>query len=476
MLFNSLAYVCFLPIVFVLYWAIPSKYRCYLLLLASYYFYMSWNAKYVVLIAFTTLISFFAGLLLETTSDSRVKKVIIGVATLCCLSVLFFFKYFNFVTINLGRLLSLFSIKLTPITLDLLLPFGISFYTFQTLSYVIDVYHGKVSAERNIVVYATFISFFPQLVAGPIERSSNLLPQIKTEHKFNEQKAIDGLKLMLWGYYKKLLIADNISVYVDSVYKELSSYRGFDLLLTIFFFSMQIYCDFSGYSDIAIGTAKLLDIDLMTNFKSPYFSSSIREFWSRWHISLSTWFKDYLYIPLGGNRCSKARNFFNLIFTFLVSGLWHGSSLTFVLWGGLHGVAQVIEKMLDNRLKRIRSNNVGIWICRLGVFVFCNCMWVFFRAQGRSSALYIFKHVFDGIRNPKLYFISSLLPQSTLVLLMLYVFVLAIHDYIDMQEGRIAGVLSQDKALAWTGYVLLGLVILFGAQKGVAAEFVYFQF
>ena len=334
MLFNSLEYVCFLPIVFALYWTVPSKYRCYLLLVASYYFYMSWNVKYVAIIVFITVISYAAALLLEKTVDEKDKRLIVTVASICCLSVLFFFKYFNFTTTSFSRLLSLFTINLSPITLDVLLPVGISFYTFQTLSYVIDVYRGSVHAERNLIIYATFISFFPQLVAGPIERSTNLLQQIKAEHKFNEQKAMAGLKLMLWGYYKKLLIADNVSVYVDTVYNDLSTYRGLDILLVIFFFSIQIYCDFSGYSDIAIGTAKLLDIDLMTNFKSPYYSASIKEFWSRWHISLSTWFKDYLYIPLGGNRCSRVKHYFNLVFTFLVSGLWHGASLTFILWGG----------------------------------------------------------------------------------------------------------------------------------------------
>ena len=476
MLFNSFAYMCFLPIVFVLYWALPHRYRCYLLLLASYYFYMSWNVRYVALIVFTTLISYVAALLIEKTDRERTRKLIAASAVLCCLLILFFFKYFNFMADTFSSLLSLFSITLHPITLNLLLPVGISFYTFQTLGYVIDVYRGRIKAERNIIVYATFVSFFPQLVAGPIERSTDLLPQIRAQHRFNEQKAIDGLKLMLWGYYKKLLIADHLSVYVDTVYGNLSGYKGFDLLLAIFFFTIQIYCDFSGYSDIAIGTAGLLDIDLMTNFRSPYFASSIKEFWSRWHISLSTWFRDYLYIPLGGNRCGKARHYFNLIFTFLVSGLWHGAGLTFILWGAVHGLAQVFEIMLGNRLERIRKNPAGGWLCRAAVFAFCNVTWVFFRAQSFADALYVFRYAFVGIRNLKSFLISAMMTKDTLILLLSYVLILAVHDCMDLLQEKTGRAFTGNKVLRWTGYVLLGLMILFGAQKGVAAEFVYFQF
>ena len=475
MLFNSLAYMCFLPIVFVLYWAVPHRYRSYLLLFASYYFYMSWNAGYLILIIFTTLLSYFTALLIERTDQVRTRKLIASASVLCCLLILFFFKYFNFMADTLSRLLSLFSITLHPITLNLLLPVGISFYTFQTLSYVIDVYRGRIKAERNIIVYATFVSFFPQLVAGPIERSTDLLPQIRAEHRFNEQKAIDGLKLMLCGYYKKLLLADSLSVYVDTVYDNLSAYKGFDLLLVIFFFTIQIYCDFSGYSDIAIGTARLLDIDLMTNFRSPYFAASIKEFWSRWHISLSTWFRDYLYIPLGGNRCGRARHYFNLLFTFLVSGLWHGASLTFIFWGAVHGLAQILETMLGSRLERIRKNPAGAWLCRIAVFAFCNFTWVLFRAQTGADALYVFRHAFDGIMNLKPFLISTLMTKDTLILLLSYVLILAVHDYMDLRREKTDKVV-QNKALLWAGYVLLGLIILFGAQKGVAAEFVYFQF
>lgn len=334
MIFNSIAFAIFLPIVFILYWILPHRFRWLLLLISSYYFYMSWNIKYVGLIFFTTLISYLCALMIEKTQSIKFKRFYMMTSIIISIGILFLFKYFNFFSESVCNILNTFSIKLHPITLKLLLPVGISFYTFQTLSYVIDVYKGEVKAERHFGQYATFISFFPQLVAGPIERTKNLLPQIKSEHQFCYDKAVYGLRLMAWGFFKKILIADNLAIYVDKIYGNLSQYQGFSLIIATLFFTFQIYCDFSGYSDIAIGTAKLFNIDLMANFKSPYFSASVHEFWSRWHISLSTWFRDYVYIPLGGNRCTKLRHNFNLLITFLISGLWHGANWTYVVWGG----------------------------------------------------------------------------------------------------------------------------------------------
>lgn len=334
MLFNSFQFAIFLPIVFMLYWALPNKFRWILMLMASYYFYMSWNSKYVILILSTTLISYLSAIIIEKQNMVQWKRCTLTCAAIICLGVLFFFKYFNFTSEFVTDLLSFFSIQINPVTLDLILPVGISFYTFQTLSYVIDVYKGEIEAEHHFGKYATFVSFFPQLVAGPIERTDSLLPQIKEEHKFDYDLASYGLKQMAWGYFKKIVIAETISQYAGKVYDNPQFFHGFSLVLAILLFSLQIYCDFSGYSDIAIGTAKLFGINLMTNFKSPYFSQSIREFWSRWHISLSSWFRDYVYIPLGGNRVGKIRNAINLMITFLVSGLWHGAKWTYVVWGG----------------------------------------------------------------------------------------------------------------------------------------------
>lgn len=343
MLFNSLTFAIFLLIVFIVYWALPHKYRWLVLLIASYYFYACWSPKYVVLILISTIPTYIAAILLEREESLLRRKFILTATLLVCLGLLFFFKYFNFVSGSISELLILFSVRPQPVTLNILLPIGISFYTFQSLGYVIDVYRGKVHPEHHFGIYATFISFFPQLVSGPIGRADSLLPQIKSKKSFQYSEATYGLKLMAWGFFKKLAIADVVAQYVDTSYASLRTCSGFDLLIVVFFFTIQIYCDFSGYSDIVIGTAKLMGINLMTNFKSPYFSKSIKEFWSRWHISLSTWFRDYVYIPLGGNRCSKPKHYLNLMITFLASGLWHGANWTFVAWGGIHGLAQVME-------------------------------------------------------------------------------------------------------------------------------------
>jgi D-alanyl-lipoteichoic acid acyltransferase DltB (MBOAT superfamily) len=280
--------------------------------------------------------------LIEKTPDRKKKKIVMLLGVMSGLTVLFFFKYFNFLSISVVNLLNLFT-PVNKVTINVLLPVGISFYTFQTLSYVIDVYKGEIAAEKHFGKYAVFVSFFPQLVAGPIERSINLLPEVKKRHVFNCENAVLGIKLITWGFFKKLIIADNMALFVDTVYNNVTVCSGFALILATMFFAFQIYCDFSGYSDIAIGVAKLFDVKLMINFKNPYFSASMREFWSRWHISLSTWFRDYVYIPLGGGRVSPARKKFNLIVTFLASGLWHGANWTFVLWGALHGVFQIME-------------------------------------------------------------------------------------------------------------------------------------
>ncbi len=478
MLFNSLAFAIFLPIVFAVYWLLPHKYRWALIFVASYYFYMSWNAKYVVLILFTTVASYSAARLMEKKDDKKYKQGILAVTTIVCLGVLFFFKYFNFLSDSLTDLLGMFSIQLHPVTLKILLPVGISFYTFQTLSYVIDVYRGSVKAERHFGKYAAFISFFPQLVAGPIERTSNLLPQIKEERKFDYHQATYGMKLMTWGFFKKLVIADVVSPYVDSIFNNPTKYSGFSLVLATLFFTIQIYCDFSGYSDIAIGTSKLLGIDLMTNFKSPYFSQSIKEFWSRWHISLSTWFKDYVYIPLGGNRCSKFRNSINLMLTFLVSGLWHGSNWTFVVWGGIHGFAQVIE----NRLlpKKHRTSTGLVKAIRIAfVFCFCAFAWVFFVSNSIGDAFYVITHFFTGIGDPINYIISGYsnigMVKSVMVPVTFSICLLAVYDYISLKYDCIEIISKQKKIVRYSIYWILVIIIL-SIRAGGAAEFVYFQF
>lgn len=475
MLFNSFEYLIFFPLVVIIYWLIPNKFRYLFLLISSYYFYMSWDPKYVFLILGTTIVSFFSAILIEKCNGKRLKKIILGMAILTSIGTLFIFKYLNFFFESIGEIFSLFAIPVNPITVKLLLPVGISFYTFQTMSYVIDVYKGEIRAEHNLGIYAAFISFFPQLVAGPIERASNLLPQIKREKSWNEENAIEGFKLMLWGYFKKLVIADYLAIFVDTVYSDVFSYSGIDYVYAIFFFTIQIYCDFSGYSDIAIGSAKVMGIKLMTNFKSPYFSTSIKEFWNRWHISLSTWFRDYVYIPLGGNRCGKIRNAWNLFATFLISGLWHGANWTYIVWGGIHGIAQIVEKNISVHKKtKCRWCNFFRWIV---VFVFCNLSWVFFRANSIQDAAHIITGCLIGITDFRGYIHDDLLlTKGRLAYVLLIIVVLGVYDWLNKDDNLFKCYFEKNKVISYGFYILIGLMIIFCSQKGAAAEFVYFQF
>lgn len=480
MLFNSLAFAVFLPIVFFAYWALPQKYRWIVLLISSYYFYMSWNVKYVVLILFTTAISYAGAFLMEKTEKKSVKRMLLIGAAAASLLVLFFFKYFDFAQNTLARVLQSFAIELHPVTLSLMLPVGISFYTFQTLSYVIDVYKGEVAAEHNFFKYAAFISFFPQLVAGPIERTKNLLPQIDCEHRFTYEKGAYGMKLMAWGFFKKLVIADNLAVFVDMVFDDVSAYHGFALVLAVLFFTLQIYCDFSGYSDIAIGTAKLFDIDLMTNFKSPYFSASIKEFWRRWHISLSSWFRDYIYIPMGGNRVSRLRNIWNVMVTFTLSGLWHGAAFTYIVWGGLHGAMQCVENLLFPAKKRgmaAKKRGLAWWIRVAVVFCFVAAAWCFFRAGSCKEALYVFAHMTDGLRQPLAYLSAGIHAFDTRLLkqMIVPVLLLAVYDYTALDKDPLLVVGKLPAAARQAVYYAFLLMVLLLASFN-SQEFVYFQF
>ncbi len=477
MLFNSVAFAIFLPIVFILYWILPAKSRWILLLAASYYFYMGWNAKYIVLIFAVTVISYICAIIIEKIHDTRIKKMCILLSAFIILGILFLYKYFNFFFNNLTIIADKFSIKLNPYVLKLVLPVGISFYTFQTLSYIIDVYRGEIKAEKHFGYYAAFVSFFPQLVAGPIERASNLLPQIKKEHDFKYEKASYGAKLMAIGYFKKIVLADTLAQYVDTVFSDVYSYHGFTLFLTSLFFTVQIYCDFSGYSDIAVGTAKMFGIDLMDNFNSPYFSVSMHDFWRRWHISLSSFFRDYVYIPMGGSRCGKIRNMINLLATFLLSGLWHGASWNYIVWGGLHGGLQIFENITHLKSK---PHGKWIWCGRvLATFMAINVTWVFFRTS-INEAFYVIKNMFQGILDPGFYFISGLegmkIDRYSLITIFIFILLLLIYDYISLEKDIILTVSRYPLAWRWLFYVIFLLVICIFSRKGVATEFVYFQF
>lgn len=342
MLFNSMNFLIFFPVVVCIYFILPEKMKKFWLLASSYYFYMCWNAKYVLLLLSSTVITYASGLLLErikqnTWDDVRKRKyknAVVALSFSLNLAILFYFKYINFALSMMSRIFHAVHIDLNVPAFDILLPVGISFYTFQALSYTMDVYRDEIYAEKNFFRYALFVSFFPQLVAGPIERSKNLLKQLVQPKKFDFEAAADGFYLMLWGFFLKLVLADRIAVFVDTVYADYQTYTGWYLIIATMLFAMQIYCDFYGYSVIAMGAAEILGIQLMENFEAPYLSVSVAAFWRKWHISLTSWFKDYLYIPLGGSRKGKIRKYFNKMLVFLASGLWHGADISFVIWGG----------------------------------------------------------------------------------------------------------------------------------------------
>ena len=481
MLFNSNAFYLFLPIVFAVYWLTPRRYRWGVLLVSSYYFYMSAGVQYVPLLFLTTLVSYGTAFFLDRTQEKRKKDFCLGVALVFCLGILFVFKYFNFLSGTLADLLARVSLPISPVTLNLVLPVGISFYIFQSLGYVIDVYKGKTKACAHFGKYAVFVSFFPLLLAGPIERAEHLLPQLEKEHSFDADRAIEGAKLIAWGYFKKIAIADVVVSLVDVVYNNVTAYTGIALGVATFFYAFQVYCDFSGYSDIARGVAKLLDIELMVNFKSPYFAASLKEFWGRWHISLCTWFRDYVYIPLGGSRRGEWKTRCNLLATFLVSGLWHGASWTFVIWGGLHGLGQIVEKEWNRRFppKKDRRSVIRVFL----VFAFVCIAWIFFRANTFSDAVYVLTHLFDGVLNPVSYIrtgytalqAAGLMQSFDLKLAFVWIAVLLAHDYIELKQsvwtwlGRFRG------PVRYAFYFALLFVVLYSRQLG-EYEFVYFQF
>ena len=483
MLFNSLSFAVFLPVVFALFWLCPQRLRWVVILISSYYFYMSWNVKYVALILLTTAVSWATALLIGRTDRQRRKRLYLNAALIISLGVLFLFKYFNFFSGMVSSILGYFSFGSDAVVLDVLLPVGISFYTFQTLSYVADVYRGTVEPEPNFGKYAAFISFFPQLVAGPIERTENLLPQIRKEFHLDYQKASYGLKLMAWGFFKKIVVADTLAVHVDRVFDCVYNYTGFTFLIATVMFGIQIYCDFSGYSDIAIGTAKLFDIDLMRNFHAPYFASSVKEFWSRWHISLSTWFRDYVYIPLGGNRCGRAKHMRNLFLTFLASGLWHGAAWNFVIWGALHGLAQILENLLLKKRCPSLARDGGslrTWSCVLVTFIITMLAWIFFRIPDMASAEFLFSHMFTNIRYPLSYVLNGFrhmnIDLSEFCRLAGMVLILLGFDYCSLRHDVIRVISGWPKVLRWTVYIGFSLLILFLMPESSGGEFIYFQF
>ncbi|MCB0805047.1 MAG: MBOAT family protein [Bacteroidales bacterium] len=480
MLFNSLEFIVFFPLVVAAYFALPSRFRWILLLIASYYFYMCWNYKYIILIIFSTLVDYVAARAMFAAKSKRTKKFYLFASLFSNLGLLFFFKYFNFFGENVNAVFDSLNIFYNVPEYAFLLPVGISFYTFQTLSYTIDVYMGKKEPEKHFGIFALYVAFFPQLVAGPIERSARLLPQFHQVFTFDYNRIKTGIVLMAWGFFKKVVIADRLAEYVNQVYNNPHDYGGLQDLIATFFFGSQIYCDFSGYSDIAIGSAMVLGYDLMTNFRRPYLSKSIREFWSRWHISLSTWFRDYLYIPLGGNRVVKWRWYYNLFITFLISGLWHGANWTFVIWGALHGsylvLAIVTAKSRDKlalaaglyRFKWINNLINLAWTFALVYFA-----WIFFRANSIQDAILIIGNILDfstyGGATQLFHFASDFYLAFGLIGFLMMVEIL--QEYYSL-NGRLA---NQTRLIKWVIFIIIVLMI-FVLGKWDESDFLYFQF
>lgn len=467
MLFNSVGFLLFFPIVVVVYFLLPSRFRWVFLLIASYYFYMNWKPVYALLISFSTLTTYLSAFFIE--SKKEYKKFFLVSNLVINLGILFVFKYFNFINESVFFWLSQMNLRWEVPNLNLLLPVGISFYTFQAIGYTIDVYRGELKAEKNLGVYALFVSFFPQLVAGPIERAKNLLPQFYEKHVFTYSNAVQGLRLMLLGYFMKVVVADRLSTYVDAVYNNLPHHNGMSLLIATLFFSIQIYCDFAGYSSIAIGAARIMGFRLMQNFNRPYFSASITEFWRRWHISLSTWFKDYFYIPLGGNRVPKNRNYFNLFLTFLVSGIWHGANWTFVIWGSIHGVYQIVEKLFKVGKVSQTINPFLKFFRILLTYMLVLFSWIFFRANNLDDAGLIINKIFLQIDKP---FINPVVFFYGIIALGV-LFLLEISQ--ELKWGERFFFKEKFRIYRSLSYVILTIIIVFFGVFD-SSQFIYFQF
>ena len=478
MLFNSLDFAVFLPIVFILYWFVTQKNlknQNVLIVLASYIFYGWWDYRFLALIVFSTLIDFTIGRLLKNEKRLSKRKLLLWTSILVNIGFLGFFKYFNFFIDNFTTAFSFFGQDIQANTLNIILPVGISFYTFQTLSYTIDVYKKKLEPTNDMIAFAAFVSFFPQLVAGPIERATNLLPQFYKERQFKYSKAVDGLRQILWGLFKKVVIADNCATFANIIFDNHSDYSGSTLFVGAIFFAFQIYGDFSGYSDIAIGTSRLFGFNLKQNFAFPYFSRDIAEFWRRWHISLSTWFRDYLYIPLGGSRGSKVLQIRNVFIIFMVSGFWHGANWTFIAWGLLNAI-YFLPIFLMNK-NRVHTNVVAEHsmlpsfkelILMLITFTFTVLAWVFFRAENIT-------HAFDYLSlmaNSSMFSIPEVRPSYLAALLVIFLVI----EWLGRRQQYAIEVLwlNLPKALRWLLY--LGLVLLIFLYGGKEQEFIYFQF
>ena len=478
MLFNTLDFAIFLPIVFILYWFVTKrnlKVQNLLIVIASYFFYGWWSKRFLVLILFSTVLDYFVGRFLSNSNEKFKRKLMLVLSLVVNLGFLGYFKYYNFFLDNFIAAFSLFGEEIQPNTLNIILPVGISFYTFQTLSYSIDVYRRKLEPTKDFIAFAAFVSFFPQLVAGPIERATNLLPQFYKKRKFDYTQAIDGMRQILWGLFKKVVIADNCAQYADMIFNNYTEYSGGYLILGAIFFAFQIYGDFSGYSDIAIGTARLFGFNLKKNFAFPYFSRDMAEFWRRWHISLSTWFRDYLYIPLGGSKGGIWKKIRNIFIIFVVSGFWHGANWTFIIWGALNAIYFI--PLLLTKTNRINTDDVAQgkflpsikeFLSMLLTFTLVVLAWVFFRSPSVSDAFAFLNGIFtfEQVAFP------PKLPLAIFILIFIQIFVEWIQR--SKQHGLEMNSENIPRIFRWLIYLILSMLVL--AYLGKGTTFIYFQF
>ena len=490
MLFNSLEFLIFLPIIFIIFWAVPNRWRWIPLLIASYYFYMYWSPRLIFLILFTTVVSYLCGILLERAGERlALRRAILALTMVTCLGVLVFFKYFNFLYESFFDLVQLFGGNGPSGYFSIILPVGISFYTFQTASYVVDVYRGSIKAERHLGYFALFVTFFPQLVAGPIERPDALLPQLRAEKRLKKVDFVGAFRFMTVGFFKKIAVADFIGITVNATYENVAGANGLAALISTLLFSVQIYCDFSGYSDIAVGCAKLFGVDLTENFNKPYSARSIKEFWNRWHISLSSWLRDYIYFPIGGSRVRTGRWVFNITLVFFVSGLWHGASYNFIIWGLLHAFFQIIGRFtLGTRNKfwtLLHVSPDGKLVSRLrnlGTVALVTLAWVFFRADTPADAIAVLGKIFSDYSFSAEYLgrtaeILDVTPISACycALALLLMFLLERIKYPERYSTP-----RFNSALRFCGYAvmfwcIIGVWIMLQAAD-IGSSFIYFQF
>ena len=485
MLFNSFTFLIFFPVVVAVYFALPHRFRWAWLLAASCYFYMAFIPIYILILFFTIAIDYVAGIVIEN-AEGRKRKLFLAASIVANVGVLAVFKYFNFLSANANAIAEVFHWPYELPILGIILPIGLSFHTFQAMSYTVEVYRGRQPAERHLGIYALYVMFFPQLVAGPIERPQNLLHQFRERHSFEYERVTDGLRQMAWGLFMKVVIADRLARYVNVVYNEPTNFHGLTLVVGTLFFAFQIYCDFAGYSHIAIGSARVMGFRLMRNFDRPYLSRSISEFWSRWHISLSTWFRDYVYIPLGGNRVSKPRWYLNLFITFLLSGFWHGANWTFVVWGGLNGL-YLIASLVTKDVRDAAARAVGLaqrpraraaW----GIFVtfVLTCIaWVFFRAGSMTDAIHVLR---GAIAMPTLHQVvpdilrAEGISKFEVGYCFLLIAALMLVERTSLRFDLVRQFRSQPVWVRWPAYYAMCMAIWFLGISTEAKAFIYFQF